>query len=172
MAKKRKTKNTPELETYYICTSLLDKNTHTYDHIKEIYHKRWNIETNFRHLKYATSLGRIKSKTFDSIEKDVSIHNFIFILVGYIEHLIRTIYKIKDDLQLNKKIDIQILSSNFLHSLLKDKLTNQKLNKLLSTLNIMKLFLIKIIKNRHFKRQTKIPINHWTNQGIYKQKYK
>ena len=41
------------------------------EEIKELYHKRWGIETSFRELKYAIGLSALHSKKRESIKQEI-----------------------------------------------------------------------------------------------------
>jgi len=142
-------------------TSLIDEE-YTLDRFKELYHKRWKVETNFRYLKYYASLGRINTKTMKFVEQDVSIHNFIFILTGFFEHLLIEYAKIKNK-KINTKLMLKLITEDIMIYLVKGEMDAPKLNKIMCLFKILLKFLVPIQKDRHYKRQTKIPMNEWAH---------
>lgn len=70
----------------YVCTSL-SKNIFKDDLIKNLYAKRWSIETNFYFSKYYLSLNNLKSKKVHTLTFDIYIHNFILLFDGIINRL-------------------------------------------------------------------------------------
>jgi hypothetical protein len=163
---KKYKKNEVNYETYYVLTSLID-NKYSIKYLKDLYHKRWNVETNFRYCKYYTSLGRINSKSVKYINQDIQITNFIFILSGYIEKLLIDKCNISNK-KINKKISLSILMLDILHYLIKRKIDNRIFNKISNILSILLKFLVLIQNERHYKRETKIPINHWLSKWKFK----
>jgi hypothetical protein len=158
---KKYKKNVIDSKQYYLLTSLIDK-TCTLDRFKELYHLRWKVETNFRHLKYYASLGRVKTVTEKYVKQDVSIHNFLFILSGFLEHTIIDCCKIKNK-KINTKLMMEALTKDILIHLTKNKINYLQINKILFVLQTLLKFLVLIQKDRHYKRESKIPINHWTH---------
>lgn len=61
----------PISETSYetILTNLPDNVTP--DKLKELYHRRWGIETSFRELKYSIGLSAFHSKNYDFILQEI-----------------------------------------------------------------------------------------------------
>jgi hypothetical protein len=154
-------KDVIDYEQYYLLTSLIDEE-YTLDRFKELYHKRWKVETNFRYLKYYASLGRINTKTMKFVEQDVSIHNFIFILTGFFEHLLIEYAKIKNK-KINTKLMLKLITEDIMIYLVKGEMDAPKLNKIMCLFKILLKFLVPIQKDRHYKRQTKIPMNEWAH---------
>ena len=58
-------------ETYECIMTNLDRNEFSSEEIKELYHKRWGIETSFRELKYAIGLSALHSKKRESIKQEI-----------------------------------------------------------------------------------------------------
>ena len=65
---------------YYLFTSLINK---TIDELKELYRKRWKIETHYKELKYTTSLDKLNERKLQNLKKSINIYNFIYILYYY-----------------------------------------------------------------------------------------
>ena len=60
---------------------------------------RWEVETDFRKLKYDVLYNNIRSKTKKQLMIDIKILNFISILLGQIENAC----KVKDGSKINTK---------------------------------------------------------------------
>jgi hypothetical protein len=165
LAKKQAKKN--DTEDYYLLTSL-SKRKFNVSKLANLYHKRWTVETNFNFLKNDASLGRITSKTYDSLLKNVSSLNFIFLLSGYIEYLMTGHFGLKKTKRFNYK-NFKIVINLFLDKLLVNGYFNVNVvNKLLRDVKTLKRCLIDVVNGRHYKRNTKIPKNHWGNKSFYK----
>lgn len=165
LCKKRNTKNLDNVEDYYILTSLTDLNEHTFDEIKNLYHKRWDVETFFRQLKYIASFSRVNYKSIDMVHKALEFTSFLFSFVGYFENVLMKIFKVSQLKKINKKISLKEMSLDLLHTLLKKRLTKSKLTILFNLLNLITKFLMPIQSDRHYRRETKRPINSWSNMG-------
>jgi len=73
---------------YETLVTTLPRNRFSRDDLKELYHKRWGIETSFRHLKYATGLAHIKAKGLDMALQEIYIslikYNYSESIIGEI----------------------------------------------------------------------------------------
>lgn len=49
-----------------------------------MYWKRWNIETNFRHLKYNLNLKEITSKKLLYVRQDIEINRFVSLITEFL----------------------------------------------------------------------------------------
>lgn len=58
-------------DTYECIITNLDRNEFTMEEIKELYQKRWGIETSFRELKYAIGLSALHSKKRELIKQEI-----------------------------------------------------------------------------------------------------
>ena len=58
-------------DTYECIMTNLDRTEFPAEEIKELYHKRWGIETSFRELKYAIGLSALHSKKRESIKQEI-----------------------------------------------------------------------------------------------------
>jgi len=74
---------------YYLCTTIYNKSI---NYFIDLYWKRWKVETNFKQSKYDLSMLQLKSKNKNSINQDISIHNFIFIIAAYLKFLIQNFF--------------------------------------------------------------------------------
>jgi len=57
--------------TYECIMTNLDKDEFTIEEIKELYHRRWGVETSFRELKYAIGLSALHSKKRELIKQEI-----------------------------------------------------------------------------------------------------
>jgi len=78
-------------KTYYIGTTL-SKKRYGIECIKEIYRKRWGIETNIKYSKYEVGLNKINSKCQNFVAQDIQIIQLISNLSLYNELLLKTYY--------------------------------------------------------------------------------
>lgn len=79
-------------ENSYECIiTNLDRSEFSAEEIKEIYHKRWDIETSFRELKYSIGLSSLHSKKRESIKQEIYAR---LILYNFAQRIIQTV-KIK-----------------------------------------------------------------------------
>ena len=58
-------------DTYECIMTNLSRDEFSIDEIKELYHKRWGIETSFRELKYAIGLSALHSKKRELIKQEI-----------------------------------------------------------------------------------------------------
>lgn len=65
-------------DTYECIVTNLERNEFTLDEIKELYHKRWGIETSFRELKYAIGLSALHSKKRELIKQEIYARILIY----------------------------------------------------------------------------------------------
>lgn len=164
---KKGKKNLDKKEKYFILTSLVDINKYKTEDFKNLYHKRWNVETYFRQLKYFASFARVNYKSIEMICKFMSATNFLFSFVAFLENMIGehiTKNKLK---KLNKKITLKEMSCEILFYLLKKKITNTKLKFILNLFILMNEYTMSIQTDRHYRRVTKRPINGWSNVGSF-----
>ena len=56
--------------------------------IKEIYKKRWTVETHFKQAKELTKLNSMNNKNYEYIKQNIAITQFIFLISGYIQYIL------------------------------------------------------------------------------------
>jgi DDE family transposase len=150
-------------ENYYLASTLIDNKS--IDFYKEKYHKRWAIETHFKHAKYNMSLINIKSKTFNGIKKDILANQFVSIISGYFEYLLADyIQKPKDKYKINTNNCLNLTSKLF-PLLFYSKNENYLIEQINPIFNIIATTLVCIQINRHYKRIRKRPISKWRISG-------
>jgi hypothetical protein len=64
-----------------LVTTLLDVERYPADELASLYHRRWTIETNFRHLKITMKMDVLKCKTVDGVLKELAVFVLIYNLV-------------------------------------------------------------------------------------------
>ena len=62
-------------------TTLLDPRRHSAQALAELYGLRWQIETDFRHLKQTLGLDVLHGKTPDIVEKEIAMFALVYNLV-------------------------------------------------------------------------------------------
>ena len=114
-----------KLETYehsdfYIITNNLK---YSLNELKEIYKKRWCVETSFKFEKTILNLNQMNNKNIQLIKQNVYIIQFIYIMNSFINKLLENI--IKKNHYLNKTQIFESLHKD-IFSLLKEVLKNKK----------------------------------------------
>jgi hypothetical protein len=145
-----------EESTFYMITSLL---RYTLEDIKILYHKRWDVESNFRDLKHNLSLVELKSKSKLNIHQDILIHNFLFLLNSYLYNHLNM--QTKNNYKINRKNCLKIVINDILFYLLYLKHTKKNINELLRICKIIQEDIILIQLNRHFIRKRIKPDSKW-----------
>ena len=147
-------------EQYYLGTTLTSKQFTT-DLLKELYYKRWNIETYFRTIKYGLSFNDFHSRTEEQIKQEIIVHMCVTILTRILENIyIKYNPKIKNKLKYNKthfKNNLDKICSKVIKLLLYEK----DVQKIITILNKIFKYLVKIRKNRKFMRIRIIPPSNW-----------
>jgi len=64
-----------------LVTTLLDAETYSPDELAEQFHRRWEIETNFGHLKTTMKLDVLKCKTVDGVLRELQVFALIYNMV-------------------------------------------------------------------------------------------
>jgi hypothetical protein len=62
-------------------TTLTDSKKYSRAQIAELFGMRWDIETNFRHLKTTMNMDALKCKTVDGVKKELAIFVLVYNLV-------------------------------------------------------------------------------------------
>jgi hypothetical protein len=145
--------------TYFIITNLKTLNI---TEIKEIYKKRWSVETHFKYAKELSKINSMNNKNYKYIKQNISIIQFLFLISGYIQYILNK--KIKKNKMLNIRSLITLIKNKLIFHLLnnelkdKDKIIIKLLEKLFKCL-IPKIISI-IYKERIRKRPQK---NHYNS---------
>ncbi len=141
--------------SYKLGTTLLDKKKFTQEYFKDAYFKRWNIEVYFKKLKEYTPIRHTKSKTLESVIKDIHISQFLFIISSYIKYVLEQKIKKKEDDDINSKECFTLVSDDLLKNIFFTKQEDNTLN----ILTVISKNLVKNIKNRHNERIKKSPVD-------------
>jgi len=64
-----------------LLTTLLDPQSYPAEELAEQYLSRWEIETNFRHLKQTMNMDVLKCKTVDGVKKELAVFILVYNLV-------------------------------------------------------------------------------------------
>jgi len=64
-----------------IATSLLDPERYPKAEVAELYRQRWQIETNFRHLKQTLKMDVLHCKTVEGVQKELTMYALVYNLV-------------------------------------------------------------------------------------------
>ena len=144
----------PNGEEYYLITSLIDKNI---NELKELYKKRWSIETHFKEAKYTTSLKEINSTTIENLLKEINMHNYVYILYYFFNDCIKEKY-IGNTCELNHKISLEKFIQDILFILIYKKNIDKELLKIIK---ILPRTYKHSKKDRHFQRISKRNITRW-----------
>jgi len=150
---------------YYIGTTIFNKSI---NYIKDIYWKRWKIETHFRHSKYNLSLKDLKSKSENAILQDIYIHQFIYIVSSYFKYMLQKTI-IQNNRQINTKNHLYMTINNLLYLLIYKPNSQKIYEEINRILNISKKVIVIGSENRHNPRIRKRPVTKWCAIGnLYK----
>lgn len=75
-------------DTYECIITNLDRNEFSIDDIKDLYNKRWGIETSLREVKYALGLNALHSKKRKLIQQEIYAR---FILYNFCQRVVQVI---------------------------------------------------------------------------------
>lgn len=117
---------------YYIVTNKIELSN---DKIKDLYKKRWDVETHFRFCKEKFKMRSMESKSLNIIQQNISASQFTFLLEGYLEFLIDR--ELKSNKKINKSSFISLLHNYLIKHLLmskNNKKTSNTIIKILLTL--------------------------------------
>src|SRR5438067_7428754 len=64
-----------------LVTTLLDAQRYPLEALAELYHQRWTIETNFRHLKITLGMDRLHCQTVAGVQKEMAMFCLVYNLV-------------------------------------------------------------------------------------------
>lgn len=147
-------------ETYYIGTTL-SKKIYPIEHIKQLYWKRWGIETNFRFAKYQVGLNNLVSKCRQFVIQDIYIAQMIANMALYNEILVDKYYK-KSHEKINHTTNLSLTIKKMLYSLF---FNNESVKTILEILQTLLEPLLPIIKGRSYPRISKQPQSKWLSNS-------
>jgi len=144
---------------YYIVTNLLDIYI---NQVKEIYKKRWHVETHFKYSKELTKLDSIDNKNYEYIKQNLLITQFIFLISGYTQYILNK--HIKKDSKLNITGLMTSLKNKLIYYLLKNDVKYMdKIIKILTKL--IKCIIIEVETIEFKKRIRKRPQKNYYNSN-------
>lgn len=117
-------------QSYYLATDILNKNKDI-NYFKDLYNKRWNIETDFKYNKLYLSMEKLSSKNISNIKKEVYVHYFIMTLSSYLEYIILQDNNYERNKKINKKNSLSIFSDELLYLLFYKKMGKKIKNRII-----------------------------------------
>lgn len=151
---------------YYLLTNLISMSI---DELKNNYKKRWDIETHFKELKYKTSIGKITSKTENTVLQELYINNLIYILNSYFKKIFidEILLQDNDKYKINNSFSINTLFKDILKILFFEDLNKKSFNTILKYIIIVinVKFFIQCVRKK-YERVIKGPVNNWKLKSI------
>ena len=145
-------------EKMYLLTNLINYSAKT---LKKNYMLRWEVETDFRKIKYDILYNNIRSKTKKQVMIDVKIFNFISILLGQLENAC----KVEHGCKINSKNTIELLYTDLLKKFLYENMTNENMSKIFDIIGIIATTVELVRKNRYHERKRISPSTKWNIYG-------
>jgi hypothetical protein len=146
---------------HYLGTTIYGK---IFSYYVDLYRKRWQIETHFKHSKYDLSLKDLKSITENGIRQDVAIHQFICIVSFYFKSALEK--TIDHNYKLRSTTFLSVIPNRIIYLLFYEsdeenifEAINEILNELIKTKT-------KVRPNRSFPRITNKPYSKWSKNGV------
>jgi hypothetical protein len=142
---------------YYLGTNI---HKHYIKYFKDLYWKRWKIETNFRYSKYNLCFKNLKSKNENKLLQDIYAHQFVLIVNSYFQYKLQSM--IKEEYQkINTSDLLLIISNDLIYDLFYNNLTTQTREKINTIFNGLLKQTIKIVPNRQYPRITIGHVTKW-----------
>lgn len=116
---------------YFLGTTIMN---HTPAYFKNIYWRRWNLETNFRESKYVLSLNKILSRSENKVQQDIYCHCILFLISSYFKNCIQQ--TLPTNKFINSKNLMYLLVEEFLHTLMYVKITKNIKKNLKKCINV------------------------------------
>ena len=139
------------------------------DELKNNYKKRWDIETHFKELKYKTSIGKITSKTENTVLQELYINNLIYILNSYFKKIFidEILLQDNDKYKINNSFSINTLFKDILKILFFEDLNKKSFNTILKYIIVVTnvKYYIQYIR-KEYERVIKGPVNNWKLKSI------
>jgi len=147
----------PDGEVEVLVTSVLDKELLTHQEFKELYFKRWGIETFYEILKNRLSLENFTGTSVLAIQQDFYATMFISNLETIVAHDINQELRDKEPTKIhqqkvNKSISFNTIKNHAFELLFLDGNIDKALDTIYQLLKTNK---VSIRPNRHFDRPTK-----------------
>jgi Transposase DDE domain len=151
-----------ENKSYYLITNLLDIVEFSVDILKQIYVKRWDIETYFRQIKDTTKFDEVYEQKEEKVKKGQKCVLIVSQIISYIECLFDNKYS-----ETGKKINRTLLTKKIYDKLLINIIQNKDISEqLINDFYVNYIKYIPIVKNRHVVRICKRP-----NKRTYKKNH-
>lgn len=147
--------------TYYIITNL---QTLDMEKIKEIYKKRWTVETHFKQAKELTKLNSMNNKNYEYIKQNIAITQFIFLISGYIQYILNK--KISKNKMLNNTSLLTSIKNKLIYYLLKKRIKDKEKIIIGLLKKLFKCLLPKTITIKHKNRIRKRPQKNHYNTNV------
>lgn len=135
-------------DTYETIVTSLNRFAFPLSEIKELYHKRWGIETSFRELKYALGLVNLHAKKRQFIEQEIWAK---LIMYNYAERIIQTVIVTQDN---DRKWTYQVNFTMGFYICL-DYFRHPNINSPPQLENLISKYILPIRPNRTDKRKMK-----------------
>ena len=134
-------------DTYECIMTNLGRDEFSIDDIKELYNKRWGIETSFRELKYAIGLSALHSKKRELIKQEIYAR---LLLYNFSQRIVQ---KIKIDKK-KRKYNYQVNFTRAFH-IIREFLRKESGNKPLNVESLIAKEILPIRPNRSNTRNLK-----------------
>ena len=142
----------------YLLTNLINLSAKT---IIKDYSLRWDVETDFKKVKYDILFNHIRSKKENQVLIDIKILNFVALIVSQIENICKT----DETRKINSKNTIELFFARLLERFLYKNMTNENLSIICSIINIIAKTTELIRIGRHYKRKRVKPSTKWNIYG-------
>lgn len=155
---------------YYLLTNNTDT-TIPVSEYKDMYKKRWNIETHFSQVKTNTKFVNTDIKTFKNYLKNILINNLIFILTSYIIKELSSEY-LNPDYKYNQKNAMRIISDDIMNLVLKfpEQINASDMETIIGQIKTNKIQIRD--EKTNYPRIKKLPTSKWTASGSKTSYYK
>jgi hypothetical protein len=143
----------------YLFTSLLN---FPLDIIKDLYKRRWGVETNFKELKHNLSMVELKSQKEFNLKQDILIHNILNLINGYIYNYLND--TTKEGYFIDRKNCMNLLINRLMNMLTFEEVNKENPNNLIKIegfCGTIKNVLIQIQPNREYLRKRIKPDSKW-----------
>jgi hypothetical protein len=147
--------------SYLILTNM---KTLSIDNIKEIYKKRWEVETHFKYAKELFKFDSMNNKNYEYIKQNILVTQFTFIVSGYIQYILSK--KIAKGKAISNTSLFTSLKNKLVYYILNDKIKDR--NTLIVTLlkKLLKSIIKKITLLIHKERIRKRPQKNHNSTNI------
>ena len=117
---------------YFLGTTIMN---HRVEYFKDIYWKRWNIETNFRESKYLLSLNNINSKSENKVKQDIYSHSILFLIHSYLKNQFQQF--LPDNKFINSANLMYLLVNEIIYLFFYKKMTYEVKKNLIKYVNVL-----------------------------------